>query len=171
MGTRLYTNVTILTNGDEDFEFPSAFHEQGIVIDRREIISFAHSTLWRKDSPVTVTFVDGSTGEFGSIITTNPKVPGAEFGGQLGACHYKDNPVTMVTDAQRRTNVPRVYAVGDAGSPVKNVPAAIDGSKSAAVDIIVRLVQEEAYGEAPEWERIDCSVPCLSGGLNTMERY
>jgi thioredoxin reductase (NADPH) len=122
--------VTLLTLDGKDYPEPLSreLSEAGIRFPRAHVLAFR-----RQDQKMTASLSDGTLETFDVIYPVLGCEVRSELAKKLGARH--DDIGCLEVDAHQRTNVPRLYAVGDAVSDHHQIAVATGHAAVAATDI------------------------------------
>lgn len=124
------THVTLLTLDGEDCGEPLAreLSEAGIRFLAARVVAFR-----RQDREMIVSLSDGTTEVFDVIYPVLGCEVRSELGRRLGARH--NDTGCLEVDAHQRTNVPGLYAIGDAVSDLHQIAVATGHAAVAATHI------------------------------------
>lgn len=144
MAKQLAKKVTILTNGNvalaDEMKAPAS--KKGFEVESKVITGFAKTKTSSEREEVEVTFADGTTRKMG-FVSHRPKSklrgPLAE---QLGLALTPTGDIA-VTPPFCETSLKGIFAVGDCGSMLKVVSAAISSGSFAGGGAAVQIQQEE----------------------------
>ena len=118
--------------------------ENNIGFENRTVKSFSFVDSLAEDSSVRVSYMEGDDAIYRGVFISSRAVPRGNLHLQLGVEVHNVTDRILTQNRQGQTNIPGVYAVGDAGSEVKNILSAQYGGKSAAVEIVHVLFDEDA---------------------------
>lgn len=121
--------VTLLTLDGKDYPEPLSreLSEAGIRFPKAHVLAF------RQDQKMTASLSDGTLETFDVIYPVLGCEVRSELARKLGARH--NDIGCLEVDAHQRTNVPRLYAVGDAVSDHHQIAVATGHAAVAATDI------------------------------------
>lgn len=130
-------DVVVLAEGLDGDE-RAALEATGVPLDERPV-----AALEAKGAELrAVRFADGDRLERDGILVAAPLVPRDDLAARLG-CELTETPMAtglVVTDEQRRTSVPGVFAAGDAAAMLQQVAGAIAAGSEAAAFLHRSLV-------------------------------
>ncbi|KAI5239937.1 hypothetical protein E4T43_06440 [Aureobasidium subglaciale] len=186
----LNRNVVIFANGTDNAEEAAKLDQNrpewkqtlstlGVQIDNRTITSITRlqdgsnvqdESHTAEYDMFEVNFVDGSAVKRSAFITNFPTRQTSDLGVQMGVTL---DGVAMAVDSAKRTNVPGVFAVGDANNDGStNVPHAMWSGKKSAVFLHVELSKEDvALSIAPRSLAVSTREAEVEMGDNLEQLY
>lgn len=137
MAARLSKHVNIYTDGNAGVlaSLKDAFHSSKIVLDARVVTSFR---LLDGGPAVEETFADGSTRTEGWIVSHPNVEQAAPFASQLGL-EMGPMATIRVKKPTQETSVEGCFAAGDAATPMRSVPLAVQTGVLAGTGLVAQL--------------------------------
>lgn len=148
MAKNLSHNLTVYTNGDEDFamELKSRIKSSKVTLDTRVI---SRLSLVDRGPSVRIDFADGSSPAQEGFLTSHPKIRNrAENIITQLALELTESGDVKVSQPFNETSVKGCFAVGDHATPFKSAMQALHQGGMAAVGCVFQLQAElEAVDE------------------------
>ncbi|PRD56873.1 NAD(P)/FAD-dependent oxidoreductase [Sphingobacterium gobiense] len=134
----LTDDLTLLTNGKVEFDFPAAekLRANGISIIEKEVAEIVHEDGYVKE----VVFMDGSREAFIAVYAALPFEQHSDIPAALG-CDFTEHGYIYV-DTMQKTTVEGVFACGDNAAMMRSVANAISSGNVTGAIVNKELVDE-----------------------------
>ncbi|MBD1431508.1 NAD(P)/FAD-dependent oxidoreductase [Sphingobacterium sp. DN00404] len=134
----LTDDLTLLTNGRVEFDFPAAekLKANGIGITEKEVVEITHEDGYVKE----VVFADGSREAFTAVYAALPFEQHSDIPAALG-CAFTEHGYIQV-DTMQKTTVEGIFACGDNAVMMRSVANAVASGNVTGAIVNKELVDE-----------------------------